>query len=322
LTSRRGCEVPPLAVERARALSAPSIRRSMRTEDELHPDRLRAGPAAPDPAEEGREAGRSRSARASSSMSSSVSVGRKVVPKKVNSRRGTSSSIHGLPFHAQVRDERGTARSARRPRGAGATTTCPSLGLGRIHRREPSSLSVGEDAARVRWRGHLRFGGSGARRRRRGVVGRRRVHRPLRGLRVGRAFVPLQRDHVRRHHFDVSSGLSRLAPVAASPSRGRPRRSSCGSRPSVPPWIQASSVRLGPITAAAVRAAWQAHSSSRRPPSRSRIAAGSAASASSCSGVGDRRRLGAACAAWCAATSAVVLGDVAAVLAQHPGTLK
>ncbi len=40
------------------------------------------------------------------SINNSVSVGRKVVPKNVNSRRGRSSNIHGLPFQRRCGNAR------------------------------------------------------------------------------------------------------------------------------------------------------------------------------------------------------------------------
>ena len=77
----------------------------------------------------------------SSSISRKVSVGRKVVPKKVNSRRGMSSSISGLPPILRIGIR---VKMAIRPHAATSRRRWkrPVDSLGRIQRREPSRFRV------------------------------------------------------------------------------------------------------------------------------------------------------------------------------------
>ena len=79
---------------------------------------------------------------ASRNISSSVSVGRNVVPNNVNWRRGRSRSTSGFPFirrYGMMKNTNISTYATERRR----CQNFPGDGLGRIQRREPSSLSVG-----------------------------------------------------------------------------------------------------------------------------------------------------------------------------------
>ena len=78
----------------------------------------------------------------SSSIRISVSVGRKVLPRSVNSRRGTSSRMSGLPIQRRWGRETKNAISAY-PTMRRRFHHVPSDTRGRIQNRDPSSFSVG-----------------------------------------------------------------------------------------------------------------------------------------------------------------------------------